>query len=223
MEVGNKAYESPRMEVHKGVMAGLAAGGAIGSAKVALPQIKDSFSKSIEAQKATLDKFNKSEKTVDEFINGIRKKIDAVANPGSVQKTMNYFQEKGDRKKLEAFKAGYSEIVEKGTKASYSELSKTEKLLTSGKPSKLTAAKDAALAFCTKVKNKFSPLKENMQTNLKSQNGVKGKFSAIKTTITDFLKQNPSIKKAGKFALAGALIGASASLIHKAVSGGTEK
>ena len=68
MEIGSKTYETPKMEVHQGLTAGAVAGGAIGTAKVLAPQLKDSFSKSISAQKDAIAKFKDSGKTVDEYI-----------------------------------------------------------------------------------------------------------------------------------------------------------
>ena len=223
MEVNNKTYEIPKMEVHQGLTAGAITGGAIGTVKALAPQLKDSFSKSIDAQKSTLDKFANSGKTVDEYIGAAKQKIKAMQEAGSVQKTMNSFQNKGMLDKLRNYEGAYSELIEKGTKNAYKDLDKTQKLIESGKPSKLMAAKESVMAFTSKVADKMGGFKTSVQEGLKSTKGVKGKFKAIKDATAAFIKETPSLKKAGKLALIGTIIGVGAALIGKAVSGGEEE
>ena len=223
MEIGNRTFETPKMEVHQGLIAGAGVGTSIGAAKVLAPQLKDSFSKSIRAQKDTISQFKDSGKTIDEYIAPLKKKIDIIANPGSVQKTMNSIQEKGVEEKLNKFKAAYSDVVEGGTKKAYKDLEKTQKLIESGKPSKLAAIKSSVAEFAEKAKGKYNSLSANVKEGLKSTKGVKGKFKAVKDAVIKFANETPSVKKAGKLALAGAIIGAGAALIGKAVSSGEEE
>lgn len=223
MEIGNRTYETPKMDVHQGLTAGAVAGGTIGTIKALAPQLKDSFSKSVQAQKDVISQFKDSGKTVDEYIAPLKKKIDIIADPGSVQKTMNDIQQKGLHDKLKGFRTKYAEVVEGGTKKAYKEIDKTQKLLQSGKPSKLTAIKESASAFASKAAAKMGGLKTSIQEGYTYSTGVKGKYKAIKDAIVNFVNQTPSVKKAGKFALIGAAFGLGAALIGKAVSGGKEE
>ncbi len=223
MEIGSKTYETPKMEVHQGLTAGAVAGGAIGTAKVLAPQLKDSFSKSIGAQKDAIAKFKDSGKTVDEYIGGMRQKVHAMDKAGSVQKTMNAFVEKNLTDKRARYEKAYSELIEKGTTKAYKEIDSTQKLIQAGKPSKLTAAKSAVVDFALKAKDKYNSLSTNIKEGLKSTKGVKGKFRAVKDAVIKFANETPSVKKAGKLALVGALIGAGAALLGKAVSSGEEE
>lgn len=223
MEIGNRTFETPKMEVHQGLIAGTAIGASVGAAKTLAPQLKDSFSKSIQTQKDAISQFKDSGKTIDEYIAPLKKKIDIIANPGSVQKTMNSIQEKGIEDKLNKFKAAYSDVVEGGTKKAYKDLEKTQKLIESGKPSKLAAVKSSVVEFALKAKDKYNSLSANIKEGLKSTKGVKGKFKAIKDAVIKFANETPSVKKAGKLALVGALVGTGAALIGKAVSSGEEE
>lgn len=212
MQVSDKTNVSNGLN---GYATGALAGGVIGTAAVLKPIAKDSFDKSISKQQEAIEKFKESDKTVSEYMEGQRKKIDIVGNIDSTHKTYSGVKNTG---KEQGFKEFYTDVVEKGTKTARKELDNTEKLLNKGKPSKFTAAKDSVKNTAGKVKDKFGSLKNSLKENLNGAEGLKGKFKAAKDSVVKFVRETPSLKKAGKFTLAGAVIGLGAAVIGKAVS-----
>ena len=201
-----------------GFTTGALAGGAIGTAAVLKPIAKDSFNKSISEQQEVIEKFKESGTTVSKYMQNEKRKLDIMDDINSVYKTYADKIGKKNESELIKFKEFYADGVKKGTKTVRKEFDDMEKLLNKGKPSKFTAAKDSVKNTTGKVKDKFGSLKNSLKENLNGAEGLKGKFKAAKDSVVKFVRETPSLKKAGKFTLAGAVIGLSAAVIGKAVS-----
>jgi len=227
MEIGNKPVDTI-----KTTTAGAVMGGAIGTAAVLKPVAADSFKKSVLAQKDKIDKFKNSaygaKNDVKGYIETCKKiQLDVLSNIEEVTTTYTSLKNSGNKAKLDGMTTRYNELVQRGAKGITKDIAEREKLLTKGKTSKLTALKEAAAETAQKTADGLKKTVksagecfENIKTNLKETKGkgLKNKFGAIKEAAGEFIKQNPKLIKAGKFAAIGAAIGLGAALISKAVS-----
>ncbi len=197
MEISmNAKTESPVKDTLKAGVVGGAALGGVQVAKSVAPVLKDGYTNSISRQQSVIDKFVKSGKSVEEYMKGPRNFIEKIKEPGSIVKT---HETMSAQKWSDSFVPKYKETVLKGTLQASKDADKMEKLLEKGKPSKLSAIKDALGDFASKVKGKA-----------KDFMGAENKI--------DFLKNQKALKKAGKFALIGAGIMAGATVIKNALS-----
>lgn len=209
-----------------GIKAGTTVGtlaGAGALAKAVAPHAKDAYNASILSQTNALDKFLSSGLSADAYIQQQTRKITGTVSPASVAKTIADWKKQGvDESQIinrinnmDKFAQSVSGI---GTEKAIKNLEAQKTLFETGEVSKSQAIKDTALSIANKVKTKAIDLKDGVQGALKTEGSKLDKLKAVGTSIKDFINANPSIKKAGKFALIAGGAAAVIGLISKAIS-----
>ena len=221
MNVSARKSESPVLSATQGaVIGGAAAGvGKLGANIAKSQTIKGFYDTSINKQGVLLDQFKNSKtkdgakKTIKEFIANKKATIEKTKDAGSIfnvhRKAIEQYQSGDTSAKgaLDKFKSTFDDFKYSTKRQIESKLKDMEKVLKKGETSKSIATKETIAQTANKAIDKAIGLKNNLKEALNVK-GFKGKMTGVKTTINNFVKETPVLKKVGKFALIGAGIGA---------------
>lgn len=215
MSIGINKTDSAATVTAKAATVGAAAGAGLKVATPKLKATKDTFMKSFEASKAKqqgiLEHFQKSGKTISEYIEGKKANILKLTDAKKIHDTYaGFIADPKKASQLESYSDYYKTTVKTGIDKALKEADKTEKLLQKGKTSKLTAAKEGLKSVGEKISTKAASAKETITGFVKSKN---------KKVYLDEVKQKalPALKKYGKPALIGAAVFGAAAFAAKTI------